>query len=75
MVKHRITTSYCRKEEKVVEDILELEDTIQTLVALIEKEYGVGLTHVSIIRDNNSDAPVGELEVKTQWVVASKLDR
>lgn len=59
----------------MVEDILELEDTIQTLIAQLEQEYGVGLTHVSIIRDNTSDAPVGELEVKTQWVVASKLDR
>lgn len=59
----------------MVEDILDLEDTIQRLIADLELRHGVAVTHLSIIRDDQQASPVGNLEVKAQWLVASKIDR
>lgn len=59
----------------MVEDILDLEDDIQELISTLERKHGIGITHISILRKEEEENPVGNLEIKTQWIVASTLDR
>lgn len=60
----------------MVENILDVEEELADLISGLEKKHGIALTDIVIVRPSNTEeAPVGQLEIKTQWVVASKLDR
>lgn len=55
------------------EDILELEEQLDSMVSKLEKEHGVVLTSVVIQRPDVESVNLGDVSFKTQWIVASDI--